>query len=375
MTSLSAVGEHANAMDIAISVLRDGGVVTICDDDHAALVMAARFVTASTLASFESATAAPAAVALGAGLFDARGLKLVRDTGTGFPRGVPIDLIAEAMTAMSRTGRASTIRALATGEGAPRFASPGHVTPIRSTPGNLLARVGVVEASVDLVALAGLGEAALIAYLLDDEGNTLSPTDGIVLRVEDIRTARLLSAGGLAHAEVAALFKSSMSRLPAAVTVVTCYADPPGQSVDKDGKGQPVGLVVSSMVSYSSTPPSVVFAVSSQSRSYARLTETETFGVNVLAAGQQEEVKIFSSRSTDKFVDVAWRDHHGSPALAQAQSHFHCRKIGQFVLGDHALIVGSIVAGMTRDIAPMVYYDRDFRWALTAQVEDNQVVP
>lgn len=348
----------------AVTVLRDGGTVYVSDGQHVASVMAARFVSAAALAAFERATGAPSAVALGADLFDARGLVLAEDTGTGFPRGVAVDVAADAMTAMSRAGRARTIRALAGGEDASRFASPGHVTPLRSTPGNLFARVGVVEASVDLVALAGLGEAALIAYLLDDDGNTIAPPGGRSLPVEEIRTARLLAAGGLPHPGVTALFRESMSRLPAAVTVVTCYERSHDTSSEYERKPAPVGLVVSSMVSYSSTPPSVVFSVAEASRSYQWLTKSETFGVNVLAAGQLDEVSVFASRDADKFANVAWEDRHGSPALTEAQSHLHCRKIAQFVLGDHALVVGSIIAGDTRDVAPMVYYDRDFTWRL-----------
>lgn len=357
-------GRESGAIEQAISVLRAGGKVAISDDVRVALVMAAQFVTAAELATFERATAAPAAVALGPELFDTRGLKLVQDTGTGFPRGVPVDLVADAMTAMSRAGRANTIRTLATGEGQPPLASPGHVTPIRSTPGNLLARVGVVEACVDIVAMAGLGEAALMAYLLDDDGATVAPVGVPTLSVKEVRTARLLSAGGLAHAEVGDLFKNSMSRLPAAVTVVTCYASSDDAAPGQGAATRPMGLVVSSMVSYSSTPPSIVFSISEASRSFAALTSTATFGVNVLASQQQDEVKIFSSRSVDKFADIDWRDRYGSPELVNAQSHLHCRKIGQFTLGDHTLIVGSIIAGSTSSVAPMVYYNRNFHWAL-----------
>lgn len=366
-------GRDSTAIEQAISVLRAGGRVAICDDGHVALVMAAQFVTAADLASFERATAAPAAVALGPELFDARGLKLDQDTGTGFPRGVPVDLVADAMTAMSRAGRANTIRTLATGEGGPRFASPGHVTPIRSTPGNLLARVGVVEACIDIVAMAGLGEAALMAYLLDDDGATLAPVGVPTLSVEEVRTARLLSAGGLAHAEVADLFKNSMSHLPAAVTVVTCYARSTNGAPDEGVATRPAGLVVSSMVSYSSTPPSIVFSISETSRSFAALMSADTFGVNVLASKQLAEVEIFSSRSVDKFAAIEWRDRHGSPELVNAQSHLHCRKIGQFMLGDHTLIVGSIIAGSTNSVAPMVYYDRNFRWALVPASAEQEV--
>lgn len=357
-------GRDATALEQAISVLRAGGRVAICDDLRVAMVMAAQFVTAADLASFERATAAPAAVALGPDLFDARGLKLVQDTGTGFPRGVPVDLVADAMTAMSRAGRANTIRTLATGEGNPRFASPGHVTPIRSTPGNLLARVGVVEACVDIVAMAGLGEAVLMAYLLDDDGATVAPVGVPTLSVEEVRTARLLSVGGLAHGQVSDLFKNSMSHLPSAVTVVTCYARSDDAAPDVAAAQRPTGLVVSSMVSYSSTPPSIVFSISETSRSFAALMGSDTFGVNVLASNQQAEVEIFASRRSDKFADIEWRDRYGSPELLNAQSHLHCRKIGQFMLGDHTLIVGSIIAGDTNPVAPMVYYDRTFDWAL-----------
>lgn len=355
----------SDTLSRAMTAARAGRPVVLRHGEQAMIAVAASMATTAILASFESATAAPAAVALDARIFDSLGLTLLPDTGTGFPQGVPVDVLSGAFAAMSRSGRAHTIQALARADGGVQFSTPGHVTPLRSSPGNLLTRVGLVEAAVELMALAGLPAAALVAFLVDDDGAFIGDeTIEVSVALDELRTARLLASGGLDTDAVSGLFIDTMSRMASGLSVVTCFAEPePDTAPGTDPT--PVGLVVSSMVSYSSVPPSVVFSVATSTRSHAALARATHFGINVLAHGQEDVARNFASRVPDKFSGVDWSGDSGTPRLADVQAYLHCLKVAEFALGDHTLFVGSILAGSSVEKEPLVYYDRRFTWELS----------
>lgn len=349
----------------ARDAIRDGRVVVIKHNDQSLLVSAASMATKEQLQEFEARSTATPAVALEASIFDRLGLQLQAGEGTGFPHGVPVDAVTGAFAAMSRAGRAHTIRALAHGEtDRSALSAPGHVTPLRSSPGNLLTRIGLVEAAIDLLLLAGLPGAALVSFLVDDEGQFIEPgpTD-VTVALDDLRTSRLVAAGGLPQDAVANLFRQSMTSLAGTVSVVTC-------PVEESSIG-PTGLVVSSMVSYSADPPSVVFSVTTSTRSHTALKEVQHFGVNILAHGQDDVARTFASRKEDKFECVEWDNDYGTPRIKGVQSFLHCRKVAEFTLGDHTLFVGAIIGGFSKDRQPMVYFDRKFNWQLTESTEGN----
>ena len=51
------------------------------------------------------------------------------------------------------------------------LSQPGHVFPLMSQPGGVLARAGHTEASVDLAMLAGLEPAAVLVEILNEDGS------------------------------------------------------------------------------------------------------------------------------------------------------------------------------------------------------------
>ena len=50
---------------------------------------------------------------------------------------------------------------------------PGHVFPLRATPGGVLARKGHTEGSVDLATMAGLQPAAVLCELMNPDGTMM----------------------------------------------------------------------------------------------------------------------------------------------------------------------------------------------------------
>ncbi len=84
---------------------------------------------------------------------------------------VSVDATDGVTTGISAADRARTIQTLAAATSGPSdLVRPGHVFPLRYRDGGVLVRPGHTEASVDLVRLAGLSPAAVIAEVVNDDG-------------------------------------------------------------------------------------------------------------------------------------------------------------------------------------------------------------
>ena len=84
---------------------------------------------------------------------------------------ITVDAREGVTTGISAADRARTILALtdpATGPG--DLVRPGHVFPLRYTPGGVLRRPGHTEAAVDLARLAGLPPAGVLSEVVNDYG-------------------------------------------------------------------------------------------------------------------------------------------------------------------------------------------------------------
>ena len=85
---------------------------------------------------------------------------------------VSIEAAEGITTGISAYDRAHTIRTAARPDAqAEDLSQPGHVFPLMSQPGGVLARAGHTEASVDLAMLAGLEPAAVLVEILNEDGS------------------------------------------------------------------------------------------------------------------------------------------------------------------------------------------------------------
>jgi 3,4-dihydroxy 2-butanone 4-phosphate synthase/GTP cyclohydrolase II len=74
-------------------------------------------------------------------------------------------------TGISAHDRAATIRALVDPATRPEdLCRPGHVFPLRATPGGVLRRAGHTEAAIDLALLAGRAPAGVLCEIMNDDG-------------------------------------------------------------------------------------------------------------------------------------------------------------------------------------------------------------
>ncbi|HYP23614.1 MAG TPA: bifunctional 3,4-dihydroxy-2-butanone-4-phosphate synthase/GTP cyclohydrolase II [Actinomycetota bacterium] len=89
--------------------------------------------------------------------------------GTAFT--ISVDAREGTTTGISAADRAETIRTLIDPDKkASDLARPGHIFPLRYTPGGVLRRAGHTEASVDLARLAGLYPAGVLCEVVNEDG-------------------------------------------------------------------------------------------------------------------------------------------------------------------------------------------------------------
>jgi 3,4-dihydroxy 2-butanone 4-phosphate synthase/GTP cyclohydrolase II len=85
---------------------------------------------------------------------------------------VSIEAAEGITTGISAYDRAHTIRTAVRPDAIPEdLSQPGHVFPLMTNPGGVLARAGHTEASVDLAMLAGLEPAAVLVEILNEDGS------------------------------------------------------------------------------------------------------------------------------------------------------------------------------------------------------------
>jgi len=77
-------------------------------------------------------------------------------------------------TGVSAADRAKTVLALSSPESKSEdFRKPGHVFPLKYRNGGVLRRAGHTEASLDLVALAGLPPISVLSALVDENDGSM----------------------------------------------------------------------------------------------------------------------------------------------------------------------------------------------------------
>jgi flavin reductase (DIM6/NTAB) family NADH-FMN oxidoreductase RutF len=149
-------------------------------------------------------------------------------------------------------------------------------------------------------------------------------------------------------------FTEAMAGLVSGLTIVTARAE----------DGRPSGLLVSSLCSYSTRPPSILMSVGRATRSYRTLAVGTRFGVHLLDRHHAGAEAIFASRRDDKVDALGWHWGVGVPRLDAAALFLVCRVRRMVPDGDHAVVIGDVVllddpsAGEAWSREPLVYYRR-----------------
>ncbi len=162
----------------AIEEIRNGRPVVVVDDrdreNEGDLIFAAEKVTTELVGFMVRHCSGIICVPMEAERLDALNLPLMTTQnseamGTAFT--ISVDAARGTTTGISAADRATTIRTLIDPATTPAdLARPGHIFPLRYTPGGVLRRAGHTEAAVDLARLAGLFPAGVLCEIVNEDG-------------------------------------------------------------------------------------------------------------------------------------------------------------------------------------------------------------
>ena len=154
----------------------------------------------------------------------------------------------------------------------------------------------------------------------------------------------------------AAAFRDAMSRLGAAVHVVTT-----------DGPGGKAGFTATAVCSVSDAPPTLLVCLNRRSQGGPILRENKVFCVNTLGADGQALADVFAGRTgafnAQRFASGSWSIlKTGAPVLAESVVAFDCRVIEIRAVASHNVIFGAVVEIRVGPAGPaLVYYNRAYK--------------
>jgi len=171
------------------------------------------------------------------------------------------------------------------------------------------------------------------------------------------------------QADLRASFIEGMSRVAAAVTVVTT-----------DGEAGRYGVTVSSMTSVSAdtTRPSLLISVHHMSPACEAIRKNKRFCANVLSGNQSFVSDLFSGRlkhlNGDRFDAIGWQSGAtGAPMLDGAVVSFDCELKTALLWGTHFLLVGEAEQiELSAQRSPLVYANRGYRRAIPIAPDEHQ---
>lgn len=147
-------------------------------------------------------------------------------------------------------------------------------------------------------------------------------------------------------------FREVLGSYPTGVAIVTAI----------DDHGMAVGMVVGTFTSVSLDPPLIAYMPMKSSRTFARLSASPTFCVNILAADQETACQHFASAAEDKFAGLAWHPSpSGNPILDGVVAWIDCDYASVTETGDHYIVLGGVLnMELERDTAPLLYFQRGY---------------
>ncbi|HEX6358726.1 flavin reductase family protein [Actinophytocola sp.] len=142
-------------------------------------------------------------------------------------------------------------------------------------------------------------------------------------------------------------------KLAAGVTVVTAA-----------GETGPDGATASAVTSVSLRPPLLLACLSTDSRTLAAIRARRVFAVHLLAEDQRHISTAFAEKRENRFADQEWEPVHGAPVLTATPAWAVCRVADTRHYGDHALVVGRLIAAHSGPGRPLLWHDRDY-WRIS----------
>lgn len=147
-------------------------------------------------------------------------------------------------------------------------------------------------------------------------------------------------------------FREAMGLLPTGVTVVTAIG-PNGRS----------GATASAVGSLSLEPMLMLVCLDRGSRTLRSVQEAGRFGVNVLAADQEQVARQFSTKldEPDKWQGIEWTERDGIPSLAGSVLWVGCELQDVVIGGDHVIVTGAVAGLDAGSGEPLIHHRGEYR--------------
>lgn len=153
-----------------------------------------------------------------------------------------------------------------------------------------------------------------------------------------------------------ALFREAMSRLVAAVHVVTTR-----------GPGGRTGFTATAVASVSDSPPTLLVCINRGIHAARAFRQSRLFAVNMLTGEHQAVADAFGGRLSmsgeQRFSVGSWNDGAlGVPCLVGALAVFECRLAEIRTVATHDVLVGHVEAvTLGPNVPGLAYLDRKYR--------------
>ena len=129
--------------------------------------------------------------------------------------------------------------------------------------------------------------------------------------------------------------REAFGRFMTGVTIVTTQTP----------EGVPVGFTANSFTSVSLDPPLLLVCPGRFLSCFDAVVGCQTFAVSILAEGQEAISNVFAGFKGDRFAEVKTHlDAHGVPLIEGAVATFSCTTHQVVDAGDHAILIGQVMA-------------------------------
>jgi flavin reductase (DIM6/NTAB) family NADH-FMN oxidoreductase RutF len=147
-------------------------------------------------------------------------------------------------------------------------------------------------------------------------------------------------------------FRAALGAYATGVTVVTAI-----------GENGPSGATANAVTSLSLDPPMMLACLDRGSRTLTSVRAQGRFGVNALAAGQEELARRFGGKETEaeKWDGVEWSESEQLPRLPGGLLWVACELRDLIDGGDHLILTGNVLAAESGEGQPLLFHRGDYR--------------
>jgi flavin reductase (DIM6/NTAB) family NADH-FMN oxidoreductase RutF len=147
-------------------------------------------------------------------------------------------------------------------------------------------------------------------------------------------------------------FRAALTAYATGVTVVTAI-----------GPNGPSGATANAVTSLSLDPPMMLACLDRGSRTLTSVRAQGRFGVNALAAGQEELARRFSGKNpeAEKWDGVEWAEADELPRLPGALMWVACELRDLIDGGDHLILTGNVLEAEAGEGQPLLFHRGAYR--------------